>query len=854
MAALFALVFGRISFDSPVFYPLLDETTLENAQTRETARKLAAGDLGLESMELIAQDELAELYFNPETTELAVVRKATGRVYFSNPQDRVGSTDPLINAQLVVTTLNARDVSKQWNTFDDSVAYGQFSYEKQTDGVRVHYLMGKVVQPTLYPAGMTEARFEELSATAASDKDRSYLKRMYGRVDLTTIKSMQQREDLMADFLLLEEELGGIMYSRKGILSRLEQKNLTTLLENAGYTLEQKELDEQGVGYAAARDGLQNFELEVTYRLDRGSLVAEVDPLKIRATDRLKVSKIGILRNFGALKPGSEGYLFVPDGSGAIMSAKQAVTTLWPEYNRKVYGQDLGILRTDRVDYAEQTYLPVFGAYSQEGGFLGVGEQGDGQMSILAGIANHESAYSTVYPEFTLLSFALVSLESSANNALNLYPREAVLSPLVVRYLFDDSKAPGYDSLAVMYREELTKAGRLDGQVKRPGLPVVVNAVGAIDEIRSIAGYPAKVVKELTSSKEVLQLARQLKDTAPLGDLVIQHAGWQKGGWKSGYVRSVRVEGKLGNAKDMKNLGADLRGMGVAFLPLVEPQYTHQSGWLTGFRPLSHAIRFITGDTGYRPQHNAANFYLQEGGLTPYIVRADLVELNMEAFLKQYEDLGMEGISLGAMASELYSDFSPRQVQSMNDTAQVFTRVLHMAKERAGLVAAEGANAYAVPALDYALSLPLSSSNHPLITRSVPFLQMVLSGSIAYTLPPLNQAADAGQYLLNTLETGSGILFDYFADEGTAIVGTRYDNLYGAMADSIWQTASGLVSVATEAGSPFAGKKIMGHQQLAPGVYETRYGGGHTVIVNYSQTSFHGIEPGGYKILQEEKR
>ncbi len=843
------LLSGCEAFSAPVFYPLLTQDGIEAFPSSETAWKPSAEDLGLGSMRVVAEDEDAALYFHPKTTEIAVLRKATGAAWYSNPQDRAGTDDALLNAQAVVVTLNRRDVARIWNTFDDSVAYGQFRTTPIDGGISVEYLMGKRQEELLYPAGLTEERFQALLDQMPSDKERSYLKRMYGHVDLTAIPSAQQRDDLKAKFTELDPDLGGKMYALKSLLSKLEQKNLKATLESAGYTAEMRAADEAAVGYAGSGDSDDSFTLAIDYTLENGSLVVRVDPARIRATEKLKVSEITVLRNFGAQKPGGGGTLFVPDGSGAIIDADSARPAPWAEYVRKVYGQDYGVLRTDRVDYSEQTYLPVFGAYGSAGGFLGIAEKDDGQMSVTAGIAQVESGYGFVAPRFTLLTFAFVALESSAKNALNLYPREAVDDPIQLRYLFVDGAGTSYDDLAVAYRNAMIAEGALDGVNGRDGLATAVRAIGAIDGIRSILGYPARIVRELTSFDEARELGLALRRAAPSADVVLSYAGWQRGGLRSGYLRMPAVEPKLGNARRLTELAEALQAEGVVLLPEIEPQYCYPGPAPGGFNPLRQAIRFITRDTGYKPVHDIANFYMESGVPVPYIVRPDLVAADAGSYMERYRALGLGGIGVCALSSELYSDFNARRVLSENDTIGYFRQALEGIGADGTLVGGTGANAYALFALDYAMGLPVTSSNHPILTRSVPFLQIALSGSVSYTMPELDRATDPALYALQAIETGSGVYFDYFADEASAIKDTDFDALYGAAAASIGDLGASVAAEVSAALAPVANRRIVAHERLEEGVYRTTYENGYAVEVNYGRTPWNGIPARGYRVV-----
>jgi hypothetical protein len=828
----------------PVYYQLLTSEEINDFPAGSKTYAIAENDLA--DMQVAAEDGKAVLYYNPKTTEIAVARKDTGKIWYSNPQDRLSSTDSLANAQIIVTTLNRRDTAKRWDTYTDSVVYGQFSAEEIENGIAVTYLMGKKPEDILYPQGLTVARYDEIMQALPGDSEKGYIKRLYGYVEYDTIDSVQTKEDLRAKFDNVIEL--NTMYSLKSNMSKLEKSHLTETLQTIGYTAEMRMEDDALVGFEEENKS-ENFTISVSYTLENGALCVDVDPAQIRSTEGLKISQISVLRNFGARKPGESGHLFVPDGSGAIIDTDTPVATTWGEYDRHVYGQDLGVLRTDRTEYSEQLYLPVFGAYGTEGGFIGVAEKDDGQMSVVAGKADTGENYSYVYPDFLLLTYSLVTIESSSINALNIYPRKAVTDPIRVRYLFSDDKDTDYDDLAVLYRDYMTARGQLDGENDKKGVPVMANAVGAIDDIRSILGYPIKVIKPLTDFSDISELAKGLKQGAVNGDVVIGYTGWLSGGIKTGYIKKAKIEGKLGSGKEFTQVAAELKAEGVTLMPVVEQQYCYNGKWYQGFRPLTDAIRFITRDTGYKPEHNIANYYLDADGLKPYIIRPYLVEENASAFVASIEKYDLGALSVGSMARELYSDFYMKRILSTNDTIGYFQDTLDVYKQAGYVLGGCGANAYTLYDLDYTYGLPVSASNHPIIEKSVPFLQIVLSGSVSYTMPPLDMQADPGMYLLKAIETGSGVYFDYFAADGSAIKGTQYDGYYAASRDSIYDLGLTIGREVSDALAPVANQKIVSHKEIAGGVFVTAYENGVSVGVNYTDEAYGNIPAHGYAVI-----
>lgn len=849
LAILLVLQAAGCSASRKSLYPLLSPDEIKNYPQSESGYKLAENDLGLEKMKNIAEDQKAVLYYNPKTTEIALKRKDTGEVWYSNPQDRTASTDKLENAQLIVQTLDRRDTEKRWDTYNDSVVYGQFSAVEQENGITVTYLMGKKPDEILYPTGLTVDRYNEIMKALPGEKERGYMKRLYGWVEYDKITSVQTKEDLRKKFAKVEEL--NTMYSLKDILSKLEINSLTKALKTIGYTVEMRKQDNALVGFAEEDESV-NFTISVTYRLEHGELCVSVDPEQIKSTEGLKISEISLLRNFGGQKPGENGHLFVPDGSGAIINTNLPETTVWGEYTRRVYGPDYGVLRTDRSEYSEQLYLPVFGGYSSKGGFIGLAEKDSGQMSVMAGKGNAAENYSYVCPDFLLLAYSLVALESSAKNALNIYPKEAVTDPIQVRYLFTDQKDPGYDDLAVMYRDYMIRTGQLDGISDKAGVPVMANAIGAIDDIQSVLGYPAKVIRPLTTFKEAMLLAEDLKQNITEGDAVIGYTGWLQGGIQTGYVTKAVPERKLGGRKGLEQLSLDANARGIGLMPVVEQQYCYNGKWYQGFSPLKDAIRFITRDTGYKPQYNIANYYLKEGGLKPYIIRPDTVAENVPSFMKSFSGYKTGTLSVGALASELYSDFNSKHILSRNDAIGFVKNTLDSYKKDGYVLGGQGANAYALYALDYAYGLPASASNHPIIERSVPFLQMVLSGSVSYTMTPLNAESDPAAYLLKAIETGSGVYFDYFAGDGAEIKGTRYDGYYAASRESICTLGLEIGKEVSGVLAAVANQKIMKHREVSGDVFVTTYENGISIGVNYTDHDYQNIPAHGYAMMNDK--
>ncbi|MGB3985436.1 MAG: hypothetical protein WBL69_06000, partial [Limnochordia bacterium] len=107
--------------------------------------------------ELVAENEYLFMYFNPDTAEVAVYDQRTEEVWFTNPQNRAkfetlarGAAKEALAAQLRITYYEPGDVMRTMDSYNDSVAYGQFEMQPVDGGIRVEFTFGKEWEDKYY--------------------------------------------------------------------------------------------------------------------------------------------------------------------------------------------------------------------------------------------------------------------------------------------------------------------------------------------------------------------------------------------------------------------------------------------------------------------------------------------------------------------------------------------------------------------------------------------------------------------------------------------------------------------------------------------------------------------------------
>jgi hypothetical protein len=115
---------------------------------------------------------------------------------------------------------------------------------------------------------------------------------------------------------------------------------------------------------------------------------------------------------------------------------------------------------------------------------------------------------------------------------------------------------------------------------------------------------------------------------------------------------------------------------------------------------------------------------------------------------------------------------------------------------------------------------------------------MVLSGNVDYYAPAINLSGDTKTALLRAISSGSGLSYVLTAQNGEKITGSDQSNLYSTSYDYWKEDLVKQIADAQKRLSAVAGRKIVGYEQLAQGVYITVYDNGTEVVVNYNDKPF----------------
>lgn len=271
-----------------------------------------------EGMVKVAESDELILYLDEEETDVAVRDKSTGKLWFSNPQDANEDTfatayyQKVLKSQLQIQYYNENVQSSTMDNYNDCIKDKQFSIEYLDNGITITYTLGAAKGSLLLPDAISEKRMQQFMANM-TDKQKKKLHRNY--------------------------TLEAGMYTLRGGVKDYLKEELAEYFAEAGYTQADYEADMATGGGEGEEDENPWFTIPLTYRLEEDNLVVSIDPNAVSYNENgYYLVDIDVLPYFAAANE-EEGYLFVPDGSGALIHLDNGKNDI-SSYKAAVFGQD----------------------------------------------------------------------------------------------------------------------------------------------------------------------------------------------------------------------------------------------------------------------------------------------------------------------------------------------------------------------------------------------------------------------------------------------------------------------------------------------------------------------------------
>lgn len=807
-----------------------------------------------------AKDGNMTLSVDGQTCNIEVKDQKTGSAWYTNPVNRAsdtiasGDNADMLNAQVSINYIRIDDGSPvTMNSYTDAIQLSQFDYYQLKNGIGIRYTLGKKVHIDLYPQAISAARFQHyLSKVSGDDKDA--LASNYQRVSLSTTKDQASRALLLQAYPVLRQHdiyvLGG--YSGSMVSGSLLAQEIEAAFKDAGYTTSDLKSDNKENNIKTVVPDDYSVTISVEYTLDNGNLVARIPKNGIVYDSKVLVlTNITVLPYFGAADSSRNGYILVPDGSGALINFNNNKLNV-PSYTKDFYNSDNTapelVLPTQD---GKNIYMPVFGIKDGGQSFLGVVEKGDVMASLTADTSKKSNNYNYVYTTYLLKQKHVV-----ANSVLNasgntVYQDSPISTDIQIRYLFQTGDQANYTGMASSYQNYLLGHKLITAQQnKNNSLPLYLDMVGAITYKTTRFGIPVDASKELTSYKHATDILDAFRQKG-INNLLMGYVGWMDNGVSNTINNSVHTIGALGSKSDFNSLTSYLDKNDIAFYPDFSLQYVSKNKWFDGFDINKDSAKDLEKSNALYHSYDMATQEMFKGGFS-WIISPAKYNPIADSLIGSLSSYDIHGVNLSTMSMDINSDFAESKIIDRNQAQSIIESVYEKFKSKGFKIAVTGANAYTYKNASLVVNAPLTSGGDYMIDEDVPFYQITLHGVLPYTSEPLNLSDDLTTDFLKTLESGSIPFFRFIYQDNTALMGTSF-NLYSVNYKQWFNDAVDMYKQANAALGDCQNSRIVAHSEVSSNVNCTTFANGKSIYVNYNsfpvKVANVTINPKSYQVL-----
>ncbi len=704
------------------------------------------------------------------------------------------------------------------------------------DSLNVSDLQGTVSAPGAALSDGAVDTSRELDGhhlVAANDSYELYLYEPALSIIVKNTKTGAVMESTVRD----EERLGSVNETWKGFL----QSGIVVELQEETNTMQRK-LGIEGSGAQVSVEMIPGgfrakldyptqelgFEAEVKL-YDDGSITACIPESSIyENADNKKIGNIYVFPLLGSSRLGEkEGYMFVPDGNGALIYLDDKDGRFDSGYVQKVYGSDIGVgesyvlsLLWDSYEThndAEMILAPVYGMVhtDDEMGYLAIIESGDEEASIYATPNGAYSDYNWITAAFRKCTTYIQPTSNSGGSVTKVTDR--IKYDINVRYMFVDGADANYTGLAKRYRDYLIEKDEL---VKvEDDFKVRLDFLGLDVENWMLWKKDAPV----TTVDNIREIYADLESEG-VTDILSIYKGWQDGGIFDLPVTSYDVDSSIGGARELSKLMDECEGKNIDFYLFTDGVRANTETGNTTFDTVKKMDkRLYTQDT-YQNVYREFVYWTPQKSLQ-----------NLQLLQKNFVKKGVNKIALSEIGNTMFTYTMGDTMQTRLVSKYLYGEALRQISENMDLMLEAPVQCY----WQYAkaiVDMPIADSDYIYTDQSVPFLSIALKGILPMYGDYVNFEANEREYFLKLVETGIYPSFYLTYENPSELIYTNSSDVYTAQYSVYRDQILNYYDELSEVSERTKGSMIVNHEITDTGVTIVTYDNGVKLYINYDET------------------
>lgn len=596
----------------------------------------------------------------------------------------------------------------------------------------------------------------------------------------------------------------------------------------------------KGLDYKLTDNGIKfiyNFPqhglvIPVEYTLLSDSFEAKIvgDEIKELNTEQFRLMQISLLPFFSCGSLDTSGYMFVPDGSGALINFNNGKINC-AEYSSPIYGFDYLVTDKKMSDVTQKIRMPVFGNKTDDKAFLGVVTSGEAAGLIGASIGGVLTGYNQVYTSIDYRDAYISTVEKNGEEkSFTQYGDSNIAgTDFSVRFFLLKGKDADYSGMANCYRKYLIDSGVLtEKSSSRSAL--ALELYGAIRTFKNVLGVNKEIVTPMTDYNTVYKTVEAL-----LGDGVenfdLLYKGWNKGGLQSATCSKIYGEKELGGKKELEKLLDITKKNDIKLYLDCDFSNLYKSG--NGLSNISDAAKVLSQDSAKLFEYKLATKEKNKD-LSKYLISTSLFESLTNKFSNNAKKFGINSVVETSFGSQLYSDLTKDKVSLRYQTQTKIAKSLENMSKNLENVAVVDGNIYTIPYCDTVFDVPTDNSDYDIFDETVPFYSMVLHGYVQMTTESVNFSESYDKALLKAIETGCTPKYTLIASDTSNIIGTQYSNLFNVNLDDWYDKIVQKYISEYKVFERLNSLEITYHIKEGEDIFSTIYEDGTKVTVNYN--------------------
>ncbi len=635
---------------------------------------------------------------------------------------------------------------------------------------------------TISKSGLIELLFDKSTATVAIRDTNS--KAVWTTLPQTSVEKEIQSSAI--EIILSNDD--GELFALNSQDNSVAHGNFTHTASADGVSVTYAMALDKETGEKAVEDvGKNEIRADITifYTLRDGSFYANVSMNNVFLPENIHLESIKVLEHFGAYeKSGAEDYIFVPDGSGAIIKTSVEDKDFTP-LSLSVYEKD-------------ECLLGAFGIKRSDSAFLCIIENGDAIAQINAN-RNSKDSLNSVNASF---------------NIFNEYKNEITLC-----YRFLSGKSATYSGMATACRENLIRNSVLSTKTVETSsehIPLIVTLQG---------GYKNENGKyfELSDYKQALSLMTLLKAKG-VNNLYLRYNGLYNNANNGNTDDFDDFKKSLGTKKEFHELYTYLNSQKFALF--IDTDILTYKNTLGGAKSVDNKYIKATDFSSY-PSYNKAQGFLKISDL----------ENKIENILGDSENVNFDGYALNDIGTYLYGDYSSDTYTRALAKLELASQIPVLATSKMLMI--DTGNFYSIKNADVISNIPITPYKYAECNayEGIPFVQMLLHGIYEYSTKGINTNDDTKTAFLNAIEYGCVPSVEWYC----TTFQEKYDEKY--YFDSNINEMVSFYTKADTSLSELRDSRMTSHYNVQDGVYCTEYDNSIKVYVNYTdkQVTVNGV-------------